>query len=123
MIYANPHIDKLNDESTLARMLENRAVDVPDSQALLFRGKSWTYRELNETADRMATALLGLGVTPEDRIINRKRKCWPEVTASVVTFFSLPEMERYPPDDERSRYWGNESFPPYPRRQAELRKT
>ena len=68
MSSANPNIDKLATESTLAIMLENRAADFPGHTALMFRGTSWTYKELNETADRLATALLKLGVTKDDRI-------------------------------------------------------
>lgn len=64
----NALIEKLASEATLAEMLEDRAADLADHTALMFRSRSWTYREFDETVDRLATALLQMGVTAEDRI-------------------------------------------------------
>ncbi|HKI01525.1 MAG TPA: amino acid adenylation domain-containing protein, partial [Thermoanaerobaculia bacterium] len=47
------------------RQFEERARRCPDATALLFRGESLTYRELNRRADRLARHLRSLGVRPE----------------------------------------------------------
>jgi acyl-CoA synthetase (AMP-forming)/AMP-acid ligase II len=36
--------------------------------ALVFHDRSWTFREVDERANRLAHALLGLGVRPDDRV-------------------------------------------------------
>jgi long-chain acyl-CoA synthetase len=40
----------------------------PDKTALIFEGKSYTYQELNQLANRMANSLTQLGVTKGDRV-------------------------------------------------------
>ncbi|AFZ33838.1 Long-chain-fatty-acid--CoA ligase [Stanieria cyanosphaera PCC 7437] len=40
----------------------------PDKTALIFEGKSYTYQELNQLANRMANGLKQLGVTKSDRV-------------------------------------------------------
>ncbi len=68
MNISNPMIAKLHEEATLGQMLENRATFVGDRTAIIFRDKSWTYDQFNRAVDRLATGLLDLGVTREDRI-------------------------------------------------------
>jgi fatty-acyl-CoA synthase len=41
---------------------------VPDRAALLFGGRSWTYRELDEAVSRVAARLLDLGLAHGDRV-------------------------------------------------------
>ena len=48
--------------------LTRRAQLTPARTALVFEGRSWTYRELNEQVDRCATSLLDLGVCHGDRV-------------------------------------------------------
>ena len=48
--------------------LTRRAQLTPARTALVFEGRSWTYRELNEQVDRCATSLSDLGVCHGDRV-------------------------------------------------------
>ena len=48
--------------------LTRRAELSPARTALVFEGRSWTYRSLNEQVDRCATALSDLGVCHGDRV-------------------------------------------------------
>ena len=58
----------LEQEQTLGEMIENRASKMPDAIALIFHDQTMTYREFNEKTDRLATALLKMGLTDDDRI-------------------------------------------------------
>src|SRR4030042_1698618 len=40
----------------------------PDRECVVFEGKRYTYSEVNERSNRLANALLGLGVTKGDRV-------------------------------------------------------
>jgi len=68
MSQSNPMIQKLVEEVTLGQMLENRARSLPDHPAIIFRGKTITFAELEDKVNRLATQLLNLGVTVQDRI-------------------------------------------------------
>ncbi len=48
--------------------LERSAVQHPDRVCTLFKGRAITYREMNALADRVASALIGLGVQKGDRV-------------------------------------------------------
>src|SRR3990172_7558627 len=41
---------------------------VPDRPAVLFEGKSFTFAQIAESANRLANALLGIGIKKEDRV-------------------------------------------------------
>ncbi len=47
---------------------EARAAGAPDALALVGGDRSWTYREVNEAANRLAHHLRGLGVGPDRRV-------------------------------------------------------
>ncbi|MCB2097399.1 MAG: AMP-binding protein [Parvularculaceae bacterium] len=64
---------------TLSALIEEQANAIPDEVALLFEGRSWTFRELNERADRAAQAMLSLGLKRGDRL------CW--LARNVATFW------------------------------------
>ncbi|MFC9849084.1 amino acid adenylation domain-containing protein [Streptomyces sp. NPDC060223] len=47
---------------------ENRAAESPDAVALVGGGRTWTYREVNEAANRLAHHLRDLGIGPDRRV-------------------------------------------------------
>jgi len=61
-------IDNETPELVLHRLFENAVIKAPDSVALIACDGSLTYTELNTEANKVANALLKLGVSKEDRI-------------------------------------------------------
>ncbi len=63
-----------HDGSPLERPLETREIlsrglaGKPDEPAIVSRGSTWTWRELDEASTRLAANLLSLGLRPGDRI-------------------------------------------------------
>ncbi|HLE84965.1 MAG TPA: amino acid adenylation domain-containing protein, partial [Thermoanaerobaculia bacterium] len=55
-------------EATLAELFEEQAERTPGRDAVLAGGRSLTYRELEQRANRLAWHLQGLGVGPERRV-------------------------------------------------------
>jgi long-chain acyl-CoA synthetase len=53
---------------TLGDIPKKSAILFPDNTATVFEGTRLTYRELNERVNRLANALLGLGLGKEDRL-------------------------------------------------------
>jgi long-chain acyl-CoA synthetase len=49
-------------------LLRASAEKTPDAQALVCAGRRYTYAELNDTADHLASGLIGLGVRRGDRV-------------------------------------------------------
>jgi len=49
--------------------LENSAARLPNKVALICGGKRLTYSEVNQQADQMASALMGLGIKRQDRVV------------------------------------------------------
>ena len=52
----------------LGAMLADRAMRMPEREALVCSGQRFTFRELDQTANRFANALLGRGQKPGDRL-------------------------------------------------------
>src|SRR5215469_7720713 len=51
-------------ELAIHRVFEDQVDRTPDATALMFAGKKWSYRQVNEEANRLAHALLRKGVGP-----------------------------------------------------------
>lgn len=49
-------------------LIEDRARELGDSSLLQFRDRTWSYAEINNSANRMANALLDLGVREGDKV-------------------------------------------------------
>ncbi len=64
--FARSHIDY--PEIPLYEMLEETAQKYPDITYLIFMGRTFTYREVNEMADKFARALKDLGLQKGDRV-------------------------------------------------------
>ncbi|QQZ16549.1 non-ribosomal peptide synthetase [Rhodococcus sp. 21391] len=52
-------------ETTVVELFERRVAATPDAAAVTFSDRSWTYREINTQANRLAHYLIGAGVGPE----------------------------------------------------------
>ena len=52
----------------VGELLTNSATQYPDKTAIIFRDQPTTYAELNQRANQVANALIGLGVQKGDRV-------------------------------------------------------
>jgi len=72
-------------EITLVEMLKRTVKKFPDNPALIFAGKTTTYREMNVLIERMAKVLVARGVQKGDRI----SIFMPNSSNWVITFFAI----------------------------------
>uniref|UniRef100_UPI00115501AA non-ribosomal peptide synthetase n=1 Tax=Mycobacterium lehmannii TaxID=2048550 RepID=UPI00115501AA len=56
------------DPSTMTALVEAQAARTPDAVAVVYEGRNYTYRELNESANRLAHWLIERGIGTEDRV-------------------------------------------------------
>lgn len=90
---------------TLGEMLSNTARKYPRRTALVFEGRKYSYRELDELAEGFAAGLAGLGVRPGGHVGILLGNC-PEFVAGYFgiaksgaaavplnTFLAVPELE------------------------------
>jgi long-chain acyl-CoA synthetase len=83
--YAPGVIDRINvPDVPLTRFLEDAAADFGNRKALVFLGRSMTYRALAESVDHFAGALHELGVRKGDRIA----LILPNCPQAVIAFFA-----------------------------------
>jgi 2,3-dihydroxybenzoate-AMP ligase len=80
------------DGSTLFGLLEHSAGRWPDKAALVSPQQAVTYRELQQQATRLATALLGLGIAPHDRVLVQL----PNIVEFAVVYFALARIGAIP---------------------------
>jgi long-chain acyl-CoA synthetase len=75
--FYEPHVPEHIDypQTTLPAALEETAYRYPDLPALIFKDKRISYREYNQTVDRFAAALQGLGVEQGDRVAIHLPNC------------------------------------------------
>jgi len=68
--FYEPHVPEHIDypQTTMPAILEEMARKHPERTAVIFKGTKLTYRQLNESVDRFAVALQGLGVKKGDRV-------------------------------------------------------
>ena len=65
---------------SIPNLLSNGLAIHPDSDALSSLQASWTWRELDRDADRLAKGLLGLGLRPGDRVASlMPNRCMTEI--------------------------------------------
>lgn len=89
--------------ANLARLLTQTARRLPDAPALLWRGRTWTWAELDARVDRLAAALRERGIAPGDRVLVHARNgnamvesmwaCWKAGAAWVPTNVRLTPAE------------------------------
>lgn len=88
--------------ATLADLVERQAARTPDAVAVVYEGRHYSYRELNELANRMAHRLIAQGVGTEDRVAVLLDKSVELVVAALGVAKAgavyLPVDPTYPPD-------------------------
>jgi long-chain acyl-CoA synthetase len=70
---------------TLGKLLERNAKALPEKTAIVFHDRKLTYRQLNETVNRMATGLMRLGMNKGDRIA----LMLPRIPELVIGFLAV----------------------------------
>jgi len=75
--FYEPHVPEHIDypQTTMPAVLEKTARKYPDHTALIFKDAKLTFRQYNETVDRFAAALQGLGVKKGDRVAIHLPNC------------------------------------------------
>ncbi|MGH3675904.1 MAG: amino acid adenylation domain-containing protein [Mycobacterium sp.] len=54
--------------TTLTELVADQVARTPDAAAVVYEGRHYTYREINEAANRVAHWLIGQGIGTEDRV-------------------------------------------------------
>lgn len=73
---------------TVSQLLRRTVQRFPDRPALEYQGRVWTYRELDETVDRIARRLLAWGVRRGDRV-----GLWCETEPNTIfLLYALPRI-------------------------------
>ncbi len=89
-------------DTTLAALIEAQAERTPDSVAVAYEGRYYTYRELNAEANRLAHRLIGQGIGTEDRVAVLLDRS-PELVITALAIVKaggvyLPVDPTYPED-------------------------
>ncbi|GGA41733.1 hypothetical protein GCM10010981_33430 [Dyella nitratireducens] len=72
-------------ESLIHQLFEQQALAQPDAIALVYEDRSLTYAQLNAQANRLAHALIGHGVKPDDRVA----LCMPRSLELVIGLLGI----------------------------------
>lgn len=88
--------------STLVDLVTKRAAAAPDAVAVVFESRQYSYREINEEANRFAHWLIERGIGTEDRVAVLLDKS-PELVIAALGVLKagavyLPVDPSYPPD-------------------------
>jgi len=66
--WVNSCIAMHRERATVAELLDVPVAENPDKAAIIFEGSTTTYRQLDGAANRVANALIGMGLEPGDRV-------------------------------------------------------
>ncbi|MEZ0338646.1 amino acid adenylation domain-containing protein [Mycobacterium sp. pV006] len=88
--------------TTLGEQIEARVAQMPDAVAVVYEGRRYTYREINETANRVAHRLIEQGIGAEDRVAVLMERS-PELLITALGIVKagavyLPVDPSYPED-------------------------
>ncbi len=88
--------------STLPGLVTRRAALTPDAVAVVYEGRQYSYREINDEANRLAHWLIGRGIGTEDRVAVLIDKS-PELVTTALGILKagavyLPVDPTYPDD-------------------------
>jgi len=75
-------------EETLWQLFEGSVARFPDAPALLFLNARLTFREVKEDAERLATAMAGLGVGKDDKVAIHL----PNLPQTVIAFLATQRL-------------------------------
>ncbi|MGM0509611.1 MAG: AMP-binding protein [Thermoplasmatota archaeon] len=74
--------------TTIGQLLEDKAEEYPDKEAIIFEDRRITYKELNEQAERLAHFLKKRGIGKGDKVA-----IWlPNLPEWVVAWFAIPKL-------------------------------
>jgi long-chain acyl-CoA synthetase len=59
----------------VGRLLYEAARTYPERVAVIFHGRQWSYRELNDRVNALALGLTMLGLRPGDRVVLWMKNC------------------------------------------------
>jgi mycobactin peptide synthetase MbtE len=88
--------------TTLTALVSEQAARTPDATAVVYEGRHYTYREINESANRLAHWLIEQGIGTEDRVAVLLEKS-PELVITALGIVKagavyLPVDPTYPED-------------------------
>ena len=86
--FAFQHVASFSQDLTpmnIATSIERSALYLPDRPAVAVNGKETNYRQLNENAAKVASALVGLGICPGDRVA----LCAPNSLEWITFYFGV----------------------------------
>ncbi|MGV9798973.1 amino acid adenylation domain-containing protein [Mycobacterium sp. NPDC003449] len=88
--------------TTLTTLVTDQAARTPDATAVVYEGRHYSYRELNESANRLAHWLIERGIGTEDRVAVLLEKS-PELVITALAIVKagavyLPVDPTYPQD-------------------------
>ncbi len=73
---------------TIGKLLEEKAKEYPDKEAIIFDDQRITYKELNEKAERLAHFLMKKGIGRGDKV-----SIWlPNLPEWVIAWFAVPKI-------------------------------
>jgi long-chain acyl-CoA synthetase len=73
---------------TLVEMLDRNAREIPGKTAVIFQNTKITYKELNETVNRLANALSEIGLKKGDRVV----LMLPRIPELIISFLSIAKV-------------------------------
>ena len=76
-------------QTSLWMNLQVSAMRYPQKLALVFMGQTWTYAQLHEAAERVASSLRQMGVQKGDRVVLNMQNC-PQL---VITHFAILRLD------------------------------
>ncbi|MFW5946230.1 MAG: AMP-binding protein, partial [Candidatus Natronoplasma sp.] len=75
-------------KTTIGRLLQDKAEENPEKEAVIFEDRRITYEELNEKAERLANFLMNRGIGRDDKVA-----IWlPNIPEWIVAWFAIPKI-------------------------------
>jgi len=75
-------------KTTIGQLLQDKAEEHPDEEAIIFEDRRITYEELNEKAERLANFLMKRGIGRDDKVAIYL----PNLPEWVVAWFAIPKI-------------------------------